>query len=112
MTDFVPNRLTPEGRKLGAALAQLADKADQELRAKSPEIGERCASCAFREGTVPNGCAETVMDALKCVMEGIPFLCHQVKDGKVALCAGWYVSQAMLIDKPKLPTPWPFSLAE
>jgi hypothetical protein len=94
-----PNLPTPEGRALGRELARLCDG----------EIGvgrdDRCSTCAFRSGTVPNGCAPTLMDALKCMMERVPFYCHE-QEGK--LCAGW---REMLPGKgePAVAVPWAFS---
>lgn len=93
MTDeLTPNRPSPEGRMLGEQLARLTDNAEREARAKFPNHKERCKSCAFTRGTFPNGCLSTVMDALKCVVDGTPFHCHQHFDEKgvpTDLCAGW-----------------------
>lgn len=93
------NLPTPEGRELGANLARFADTAERKLRATMAArnidrpIPERCQSCAFRAGTTPNGCPSTVMDALKCLMEGDVFLCHaspQGDDGEhIGVCAGF-----------------------
>lgn len=64
---------------------------------------ERCRTCAFRSGTYANGSEQTVMDAMKCIMERVPFNCHEENK----LCAG-YVS--MCAETPnKTETPWPFS---
>lgn len=76
-----PNLPTDEGRALGRELARLCDGE----AAAHPDAPERCHDCAFRLGTPPNGCAPTLMDAMKCAIEGEPFLCHI--DGKA--CAGW-----------------------
>lgn len=112
MTKLVPNRPTPEGRLLGKELARLADKAEDEARKQFPDQPERCQSCAFRANTIPNGCPETVMDALKCVMEGVPFMCHQIRDDDgncTEMCMGWLNSQMATIGHTKIETPWPFS---
>lgn len=106
---LVPNRPTALGRQLGAQLARMADKARAQFIDKNGKIGEPCHSCAFRRGTVPNGCEETVMDAIKCVMESVPFFCHETKGNNKPLCAGWYVSQAALLGKPQAKAPWKFS---
>ena len=90
------NRPTPEGRKLGEQIARLTQKGIDRL-ANEGEPDERCASCAFRKGTFPNGCPETVLDALKCVMEGVPFYCHAPQDGR--LCFGWYASRVSMQGK-------------
>lgn len=91
----VPNEPTPEGRRLGAALARLADEAEVEQRQQFPGMLPRCNDCAFRAGTHPNGCEETLSDAIKCAVEGRPFYCHKgTRDGEEApkrLCSGWMV---------------------
>lgn len=106
----VRNKPSPEGRKVGAQLARLTDKAFEQFKDADPPFQEPCTTCAFQGGSFPNGCAETVMDAIKCVMERHPFYCHESKDCK-DLCAGWYVAQAAIgmSNQPVIPTPWPFS---
>jgi hypothetical protein len=79
------HRVTPEGKMLGQQMVRLHDLAVRRL-ALRVELEERCQTCAFRPGTVPNGCAQTQLDISKCVAEGIPFHCHQ-NIGQ--LCAGW-----------------------
>lgn len=92
MTRNVP---TPEGRELGKHLARFFAIEQPKVEAQFPGSTERCKSCAFREGTFPNGCPETVVDALNCTMSGQPFYCHVgLKDGRpTKLCAGWAVLQ-------------------
>jgi hypothetical protein len=88
----VPNVPTPEGRLLGAQLARLADVEEERLRERFPHMHRRCGDCAFRAGTVPNGCPETLMDAVKGLVEAVPFYCHKKfdEDGKpLLLCAGY-----------------------
>lgn len=104
---MVRNRPTPVGRMLGVELARLADKAEIDALKLFPNQKHRCRTCAFRKGTVPNGCESTLMDAIKCVMERVPFMCHESKDN-ADLCMGWLNSQDMAKDRP-LPTPWEFS---
>ena len=62
---------------------------------------DRCLTCAFRKGDHPaNGSPETLMSALKCVMEGEPFWCHEHDRA----CAGW---AAMRFSKDNLvKAPW------
>jgi hypothetical protein len=105
---------TPEGIEAGGHLARWCDQAEPVIRAKFPEHAERCQSCAFRAGTLPNGDPVTLMDAIKCLVEKVPFMCHQVfdKDGNpVELCAGY----AILMGDDKVPkalrgtTDWEFS---
>ncbi len=82
------HRVSPEGRALGASMANLANKASAIL-ALQGEPDERCKSCAFTAGTVPNGCIQTQMDVLKAVTERVPFMCHQPSHN---VCHGWYAS--------------------
>jgi len=79
------HRVTPEGRALGESMARLYDIAEKRLGDKA-DPDERCKTCAFRAGTVPNGCAQTQLDINKCAADGIPFYCHQHKG---QLCHGW-----------------------
>lgn len=85
------NRVTPEGRAMGEQLARLTERSIQRLAADGEEDG-RCKSCAFRAGTVPNGCLQTQMDALKAVIEDVPFLCHQAHSNGWP-CHGWYAAR-------------------
>ena len=86
------NKPTPEGRELGAHVARLTEVAIKDCEASTPGLKmlERCASCAFRAGTFPNGCPETLLDAIDCVQSGHPFLCHHHRKGEEKhICAGW-----------------------
>ena len=77
----VPNVATPEGRELGREIARLAD-------AEYARTGRdtRCLTCAFRHGDhIANGSAATLMSAVKCVVEGTPFYCHESDRP----CGGW-----------------------
>ena len=105
----IRNRTTPEGRRLGSLLAKQCDDAEPKARLKFPELPPRCNSCAFRQGNhTANGSPETQMDALKCIMEGIEFLCHEPAR-KGTLCMGWAVFM-LAEDKPNFAAaPWPFS---
>jgi hypothetical protein len=88
----VANVPTPEGRALGAELARLYEIEEAKLRVRFPRMQPRCDDCAFRAGTDPNGCVETLMDALKGLMECEPFYCHKgVTPGEPPkrLCAGY-----------------------
>lgn len=113
--DRQPNRVTPEGRALGEQLVRLTEPAIAGLAAEG-EPDERCKSCAFRPGTVPNGCLQTQADALKAVVEGVPFMCHQ-HDKLEHACHGWYAARVALRmaevrrGRPLEMTtcPWPFS---
>ena len=76
----VRNRPTSQGRELGTEMARLYNTGD-------PEPDLRCLDCAFRLGTDPNGSISTLMDAIKCISEGVPFLCHMEQTPKT--CAGY-----------------------
>lgn len=77
---------------------------------------DMCASCAFRPETVPNGCLQTQLDALKCVVEGQPFYCHAPRDG--AFCTGWIRARTEQAARPMpaeveaLVAKWQFSPPE
>ena len=88
------HRVSPEGQLLGKQMVRLYDLAQRRL-GEDAEPGERCKSCAFREGTVPNGCAQTQLDISKCAADGIPFYCHQHKG---QLCHGWVIVRMGLGD--------------
>lgn len=93
---FTINQPTPEGRALGSQLDRLFNMEQPKAEAQFPGSTERCKSCAFRAGTYPNGCPETVIDAFNCAVSGRPFYCHVgVKDGDrpTTLCSGWAVLQ-------------------
>ncbi len=114
MNDRNPNRVTPEGRAIGEQMVRLTEPAIQRLAAEG-EPDERCKSCAFRLGTVPNGCLQTQGDAMKCVVEGVPFLCHQ-SDRKGFPCHGWFAARVAINEAEKkrgtkleVECPWPFS---
>lgn len=109
---FTRNEPCDDGRKLGANLARHADNAEKRWREEMQYVPVRCSSCAFKEGTYPNGCLATVADATKCLVEGVPFYCHhKVKglhpDERVprTLCGGWILLNGRLRTK----CPWPFS---
>lgn len=89
----VENQATPEGRALGRELARLCDIEEALIRERFPKQHPRCDDCAFRLGTTPNGSAETLMDALKCLYEHVPFYCHKgTRDGEPRhLCAGYAI---------------------
>lgn len=101
---------TPEGIAMGKQLARLCDVAEAEQRKRFPNQASRCQSCAFRAGTLPNGDPVTLMDAVKCLVEQVPFMCHQVFDkagNPTEMCAGYAM---MLSAKAKRGSvPWEFS---
>jgi hypothetical protein len=104
------NRVSPEGKNLGKQLARLCDRqAEQFIVDGEWEKDERCDSCAFRHGTVPNGCLQTQLDALKSVLEHEPFFCHVEQPKGSHVCSGWFASVQAVKNKPKVICPWPYS---
>lgn len=108
------NRVTPEGRALGESMVRITEPAIARL-ADEGEPDERCKSCAFRLGTVPNGCPQTQLDALKAVIEDVPFMCHQA-DRAGWPCHGWFAARVHLNrlarvkgPLPDMQCPWDFS---
>ena len=107
-------RVSPEGKALGVQMARMSDKAIATLVAEG-ETDDRCKSCAFRFGTVPNGCAQTQLDAMKAVIEDVPFLCHQA-NRKGWPCHGWYAARVQMERAERIKgkfevakCPWEFS---
>ena len=108
------SRVCPQGRALGEQMARLAQPWINKL-AEAGEPDGRCKSCAFRAGTVPNGCLQTQMDVLKAVAEKVPFMCHQ-HDRRSGICHGWFALQVGVIANeqvkgpmPAMTVPWEFS---
>lgn len=85
------SRVSPEGRALGEQIVRITEPWIARLEAEG-EPDTRCKSCAFRSGTVPNGCLQTQMDVLKAVIEKVPFKCHQ-HDQKGQICHGWFAAR-------------------
>lgn len=114
---LIPNRPSEEGRALGKEMARLTDLAEAEDLKRFPKQRWRCGTCAFRLGTIPNGCTATMMDAVKCMVEGLPFMCHESPKGRsgepTQVCAGWMAGQgAVHKHGPPIETPWPFSVTD
>lgn len=90
MVDSIMDRPSRHGAALGRALAEIADRG-REVE----DEGERCLTCAFRPGTLPNQCAGTLKIALDCLAVMDPssrFACHHglQPDGEpTRRCAGY-----------------------
>lgn len=97
--DGVPNLPSPLGAALGREIARLVDAEEAVQRERFPNMLPRCDDCAARLGTVPNQCAATLMDLIKCATEGEPFYCHKgVNDNEPKrLCAGY----ALMLSEPR-----------
>lgn len=105
----VRNLPTDEGCALGEQMARFTDQAEPIARLKFPELPPRCNSCAFRKGDhAANGSPTTQMDALKCVMEGHEFLCHEPAR-ESALCSGWAMWMLAKDDVDFTTVDWQFS---
>lgn len=90
------------GRILGAEFADLADA----MAPLWPEIPDRCKTCAFRHGTIPNQMAGTLVEAMHCVLgtDPAPFGCHHKvdKEGRpTKLCSGYMLAKAASFDAVK-----------
>jgi hypothetical protein len=103
-------RVTPQSIEVGRHVARMAESAVSRVAAMG-DPDERCATCAFRLGTVPNQCGDTLSDALKCVVEKEPFYCHD-KKRKGFPCHGWFAAAVITKDMPAGKAPWPFSHEE
>lgn len=84
------DRPSAHGRVLGQALALIADLGRKDFPG---ELAPMCATCAFREGSVPNESCGTGMLAFNCTI-GIDkdrFACHHgMKNGEPSrICAGY-----------------------
>lgn len=99
----VINDVTPEGLEMGYHLSRWADA--EEAKSLLANGRQRCVTCAFRCGTYAGGSPTTTMDALKCVMEGVPFLCHE---DTLQICAG-YALLRRSDPQRKTAVNWPFS---
>lgn len=82
------NAPTEEGRELGSHLARWADQELAKRKAVFPNHVERCATCAFRRGTVANQSPATLLSALECLQGDDIFMCHERVDHD---CVGYSV---------------------
>lgn len=103
----VRNRPTPDGRELGKNMARFADVEEANWKFELGFYPVRCPSCAFKKGTIPNGCVSTTMDATKCTLENVPFFCHygERRESLTTLCAGYL----LLRSEHPIKVDWPFS---
>jgi len=105
---MIRNFRTPEGAELGRELARLADNAEPAARLKVPELPPRCASCALRAGRhLANQSPTTLLNLIKCLLENIPFECHEPhRAGE--LCSGWAMLMLAKTDDQSVEVPWDF----
>jgi hypothetical protein len=103
---MIRNHRTMEGAMLGKEHARLYST-ELAKRAKSGEMDERCATCAFRPGTVANGSPTTQMDVVKCIMEKVRFTCHH--HGREGVICHGYELMKKPEGTPAKKMPWGFS---
>ena len=91
----IPNLPSEAGAAAGAELARLVES--DLARARESGAPAPCVECAFVKGTQANRSGATVMDAVKCVLEGEPFFCHlglKDEDEPTSLCRGYLAARA------------------
>lgn len=108
---MVPNRPTPEGVALGTQMARFADIAEKRQLKEFPDMQKRCGTCAFRLGTVANGCPPTLADAIKAITEKDMFACHEKpnREEPVNPCVGFMLLLSECRDVPVRHVPWEYS---
>lgn len=108
---MIPNRPTETGRRIGARIADACDIVAERQRAMFPNLRERCGTCAFRAGTIPNGCEETLADAVKCLVEKDRlFMCHETLKGEEKVpCAGYMTLLSATQDFPIKKVSWEYA---
>lgn len=99
------NAPSDDGFALGKEISRMTDVEIDQRKQNFPNHVERCSTCAFRKGTAANGCVTTLMDAMKCVIEGRDeFMCHERENHQ---CVGYAVLKRDNAEGPECP--WPFS---
>lgn len=117
------HRVSVLGKTMGANTARIAELGLEILKGdgldgiETPGLRkEMCPSCACLRGTVPNGCAQTQLDFLKAVIDGVRFRCHAPNNGQ--MCAGYARARAFHVKHPlpevahKLIEGWEFTKDE
>jgi hypothetical protein len=105
-------RIDPLGISIQAQTMRLYVQPGLDDMAREGVPDTRCGTCAFREGTVPGGCVQTQADALKAILEDVPFMCHaHEENGKFThICHGWLAARVHTgLDAPVVKCPWPWS---
>jgi hypothetical protein len=77
----------------GAILGEFLSALEKAGRTVDPNIADPCATCAFRQGSMPNQMGGTTLAAFHCTIgtDPAPFGCHhRMKDGTPThMCAGY-----------------------
>ena len=84
-----PNLPSRSGAEVGVNVAEIAERGKEKLAASGLALGRRCDDCAFTKGTRPNQSTATLADAVKCVVESVPFYCHKGDLPGTRLCGGY-----------------------
>ena len=97
MTEHGPDiakQIQESSYNVRSILARAADEGELRARLRSPAMPPRCKACAFIKGTPANNTLETVLDALGCTIEDVPFMCHQHFDdaGRLSHQIFWFAS--------------------
>jgi hypothetical protein len=108
---MIRNLPSPEGAAMGRHVARFVAAALAKRKKRYPNHKEPCGTCAFRLGTVANRCAATQMDALKCLIEGNQFDCHEKKN-EGCVCVGYFLLAEQTTLRSVGKAPWPWSLSE
>lgn len=98
----IRNHRTQDGKALGKEHSRFYE---QELSKRPRTLDGRCATCAFRPDTLANGSPQTQMDVVKCIMERVPFHCHE-QGREDTLCHGYELLKS---EAPPVKVAWEFS---
>jgi hypothetical protein len=107
------SRVSTEGVEISLMISKIVEPEIQKL-VEQGEPDERCATCAFKHGTIPSSCHQTMLDAVKCLLEGKPFHCHAKTIGagellEAQVCHGWYAARQRAKDDVPVEVDWEFS---
>lgn len=106
-------RVSVEGIEISLMVAKIVEPEIQKL-IEQGEPDERCATCAFKHGTIPSSCHQTMLDAVKCLLEGKVFYCHAKTIGTgewlgPQVCHGYYAARQRVKDDAPVEVGWEFS---
>lgn len=94
MNDEERDRPSTHGKLLGQALSLIEKIGRRDMPFEMPPM---CATCAFREGSMPNQMAATGLDAMRTMMGVDPdrFGCHHgLEDGQpTRVCVGYIAAR-------------------
>jgi hypothetical protein len=107
------SRISDAGVEISLMVARIVEPEIQKLVAQG-EPDERCATCAFKHGTIPSSCHQTMLDAVKCLLEAKVFYCHAKTIGtgewlEAQVCHGYYAARQRTKDDAPVAVDWEFS---